>query len=215
MSHVEDHPEVSTATNVTAFEVPKSPTVLRAPDAKGSDVASAQGSGAVHSAHGARKSRTKKWLMVSGGVAVSALVFGAGFLYWDFSNHFESTDDAFVAARQFSVAPRVAGYVKDVAVTDNQHVVAGDVIARIDDRDFRVALEQSEAQVADATATIANVDAQLSVQESQIAAGTAKVEQAKAALTFAQQQAARYGDLAAHQVGTVQMAQNCSRRKPS
>src|SRR5208283_2141524 len=56
-------------------------------------------------------------------------------------SHFESTDDAFIAARQFSVAPKVAGYVTAVPVTDNQHVNPGDVIARIDERDYRVALE--------------------------------------------------------------------------
>src|SRR3954454_17941544 len=67
----------------------------------------------------------------------------AGYLYWDFAGHFQSTDDAFIAARQFSVAPKVSGYLTAVAVTDNQHVAAGEVMARIDDRDFHVALEQA------------------------------------------------------------------------
>ncbi|HWV52798.1 MAG TPA: HlyD family secretion protein [Pseudorhodoplanes sp.] len=145
--------------------------------------------------------------MFGGGALVAAVLLAAGYLYWDYANHFESTDDAFVAARQFLVAPRVAGYVTDVPVTDNQHVAAGDVIARIDDRDFRVALEQAGAQVTNATATIANVDAQIVVQQAQVSASEAQVEQAQAALTFAEQQAARYGDLAASQVGTLQMAQ--------
>jgi len=71
-----------------------------------------------------------------------------GYLYWDYSRHFQSTDDAFIAARQFSIAPKVSGYVTAVPVTDNQHVAAGDVIARIDDRDYRVALDQAKAQLA-------------------------------------------------------------------
>ena len=79
-----------------------------------------------------------------------ALVFGAvllipavagGYLYFDYAGHFESTDDAFIAARQFAIAPKVSGYVTAVPVTDNQHVAAGDVIARIDDRDYRIALD--------------------------------------------------------------------------
>ena len=71
-----------------------------------------------------------------------------GYLYWDHTRHFQSTDDAFIAARAFSMAPKVSGYITAVPVTDNQHVAAGDVIAHIDDRDYRVALEQAKAQLA-------------------------------------------------------------------
>src|SRR6202012_170764 len=126
------------------------------------------------------------------------------YLYVDQSRHFQSTDDAFVAARQSSLAPKVSGYLTDVPVTDNQHVAAGDVIARIDDRDYRIALEQTEAQVGAARASIENLDAQLEVQKAQINANQAQVDQAQAALVFAQQQAARYQHLEQTGYGTVQ-----------
>ena len=71
-----------------------------------------------------------------------------GYLYWDYAGHFQSTDDAFIAARAFSMAPKVSGYITAVPVTDNQHVGTDDVIARIDDRDYRVALDQAKAQLA-------------------------------------------------------------------
>ena len=71
-----------------------------------------------------------------------------GYLYWDNAQHFESTDDSFIAARQFAIQPKVSGYITAVPVTDNQHVATGDVIARIDDRDYRIALEQANAQLA-------------------------------------------------------------------
>jgi membrane fusion protein (multidrug efflux system) len=77
--------------------------------------------------------------------AVTAL---GSYLYWDHSRRFQSTDDAFIAARAFSMAPKASGYITAVPVTDNQHVAAGDVIARIDDRDYRVALDQAKAQLA-------------------------------------------------------------------
>jgi membrane fusion protein, multidrug efflux system len=140
-------------------------------------------------------------------LAMLILVAGLGYLYWDYIGHFESTDDAFIAARQFSIAPKVAGYITAVPVTDNQHVNAGDVIARIDDRDFRVALQQADAQVGVAAANIQNIDAQIDVQQSQIAAAQAQVEQAQAALVFAQQQAKRFEDLAKTGYGTVQNEQ--------
>lgn len=67
-------------------------------------------------------------------VAIGLILFvaiaAAGYLYWDNARHFETTDDAFIEARQFSVAPKVAGYLIAVPVTDNQHVVANGVIAR-------------------------------------------------------------------------------------
>jgi membrane fusion protein (multidrug efflux system) len=81
------------------------------------------------------------------------------------------------------------------------------VIARIDDRDYRVALAQAEAQVAAAQASIENIDAQLDVQQAQIAANQAQVDQAQAALVFAEQQAARYEHLEQTGYGTVQNAQ--------
>jgi membrane fusion protein, multidrug efflux system len=136
---------------------------------------------------------------------VSAL--GAGYVYLDYADRFQSTDDAFIAARQSSLAPKVSGYITAVPVTDNQHVAAGDVIARIDDRDYRIALEQAEAQVAAARASIENIDAQLDVQQAQISANQAQVDQAQAALVFAEQQAARYEHLEQTGYGTVQNAQ--------
>ena len=101
----------------------------------------------------------------------------------------------------------VSGYITAVPVTDNQHVAAGRVIARIDDRDYRVALDQAEAQVAAAQASIENIDAQLGVQEAQINANQAQVDQAQAVLVFAQQRAERYQHLEQTGYGTVQNAQ--------
>jgi membrane fusion protein (multidrug efflux system) len=144
------------------------------------------------------------------GSALLVLAAAGGYLYWNYASHFKSTDDAFIAARQIAIAPKVTGYVTQVPVTDNQHVAAGAVIARIDDRDYRIALEQASAQVAAAQATIQNIDAQIAVQQAQINASQAQVEQAQATLVFAQQQAARYEALARNGAGTVQNAQQYS-----
>jgi membrane fusion protein, multidrug efflux system len=131
----------------------------------------------------------------------------ATYLYWDYARHYQSTDDAFIAARQFAIAPKVSGYITAVPVTDNQHVAAGGVIARIDDRDYRIALDQAQAQVEAAQANIQNIDAQTRVQQAQINASQAQVDQAQAALVFAQEQAVRYQHLAQTGSGSVQNAQ--------
>jgi membrane fusion protein, multidrug efflux system len=144
------------------------------------------------------------------GLILLFVVLPAAYLYWDYTAHFESTDDAFIAARQFAIAPKVPGYLTAVPVTDNEHVNADDVIARIDDRDYRIALDRARAQVANSAASIQNIDAQISVQKAQISANQAQLDQAQAALVFAQQQDARYEHLAQTGWGTVQNAQQSS-----
>ncbi len=154
-----------------------------------------------------RRFPARRAITVVFGLIAFAAIAAGGYVYWDYAAHFQSTDDAFIASRQFAVAPKVSGYVTAVPVTDNQHVVAGDVLARIDDRDYRIALAQAQAQVDAANANIQNIGAQISVQQGQISASEAQLEQAQAALTFAQQQAARYQDLAERDAGTVLMEQ--------
>jgi membrane fusion protein (multidrug efflux system) len=147
------------------------------------------------------------WMLAT--VAACALVVAlvGGIAYWLNVRHYESTDDAFVAARSFSVSPKVGGYVVEVPVTDNQHVNAGDRLARIDDRDYRIAIDQAQAQVAVAAANLANIEAQTESQQAQIDQARAQVEQAEAQLQFAQQEAARALDLVQKGAGTVQREQ--------
>jgi membrane fusion protein (multidrug efflux system) len=128
-------------------------------------------------------------------------------LWWLHARHFENTDDAFVDARQFAVAPKVQGYVADVLVTDNQHVAQGATLLRIDDRDYQVAVEQAEAEVTAAKAGVANVDAQISAQIAQVDQAESDVKEAEAARNFSASDAARYQKLATLGTGSVQKAQ--------
>jgi membrane fusion protein, multidrug efflux system len=156
---------------------------------------------------GRRKRRAPR---ASLGALLLALAAGGGYLYWDNARHFETTDDAFIAARQFAIAPKVPGYLTAVPVTDNEHVATGQIIARIDDRDYRNALAQAQGQVTVAQASIQNIDARIAVQQAQVAQNVAQVQQARASLTFAQQQEVRYSTLARDGWGTVQQAQQWS-----
>ena len=147
------------------------------------------------------------WLLAIVGAVVLIAALIGGLLYWLEVRHYESTDDAFVAARSFSVASKVGGYVTDIPVTDNQHVNAGDLLAEIDERDYRIALDQANAQVASANANIANVEAQIESQREQIKQAEAQLEQAQAQLQFAQEESARAQDLVEKGAGTVQRQQ--------
>jgi membrane fusion protein, multidrug efflux system len=131
--------------------------------------------------------------------------FGYGYL--TIGRYLESTDDAYVKADSTIVAPKVSGYLAHVLVADNEPVKAGQLLARIDDRDFRTALDQAHADVAGSEAAVRNLDAQIALQQPIIEQGTADVTAAEANLQFAQQEQTRYDGLMKSGSGTVQRAQ--------
>src|ERR1700759_4537849 len=90
-------------------------------------------------------------LAVALGIA-GAADFGYGYLTT--GRYLESTDDAYVKADSTIVSPKVSGYLAEVLVGDNEPVKAGQLLARIDDRDFRTALEQAHADVAGSEAVV-------------------------------------------------------------
>jgi membrane fusion protein (multidrug efflux system) len=138
------------------------------------------------------------------GVA-GAADFGYGYL--TSGRYLESTDDAYVKADSTIVSPKVSGYLAEVLVSDNEPVKAGQLLARIDDRDFKTALDQAHADVDASEAAIRNLDAQIALQQPVIEQGTADVAAAEANLKFAQEEQTRYDDLMKSGSGTIQRAQ--------
>src|SRR6185437_835361 len=94
-----------------------------------------------------RRPRTK---LAVGLVAV--LLIAAAVVLYFYYRYRESTDDAQVQGHIESVAPRVPGTVTEVDVNDNQIVHAGQVLFRLDDRDYKTALNQAQANLAAARA---------------------------------------------------------------
>jgi membrane fusion protein (multidrug efflux system) len=128
--------------------------------------------------------------------------------YWWTTGRFEvSTDDAYVAADSVIISPKVSGYLSQVLVRDNQKVVAGEVLARIDDRDYRTALDQARAEVAGAQADINNLQQEIQQQILTVAQTRSQVTADQAAVVFSQQQLRRYAELARTGAGPVQQAQ--------
>jgi membrane fusion protein, multidrug efflux system len=136
---------------------------------------------------------------------VAAADFGYG--YFTTGRYLESTDDAYVKADSTIVSPKVSGYIAQVLVGDNQPVKAGQILARIDDRDFRAALDSAHADVDAAEAAVRNLDAQVALQQPIIEQETADVAAAEANLQFAQEEQARYDGLMKTGSGTIQRAQ--------
>jgi len=124
-------------------------------------------------------------------VAILAIAFCAalagGLRWWTHGRFLIGTDNAYVRADMVVIAPQVAGAVAELRVADNQPVEAGQLLARIDDRDYRAKLDLAEgalaaasAEVAAREADIANLDAQIGQQGSLIAGSRADLESSDA-----------------------------------
>jgi len=163
----------------------------------------------------AKTGALRRLLLAGAAVAVLAGASWYGFDYWTVGRFLVSTDDAYVKADNTTVAPKVSGYLHEVLVGDNERVRAGQVLARIDDRDFKVALDQTKADVAAAQAAISSKRAQLDVQQAVIDAAKATLDVDTANATFATQENKRYTDLAATGYGSVQNAQGAQSRNAS
>ena len=90
------------------------------------------------------RKRTLRLLLIVGGILI---VLAAALTFWLRGGRFVSTDDAYVRAAKLMVSTDVSGIVTDVDVREGQAVKAGDVLFRIDPRQFRIALDNAKAQL--------------------------------------------------------------------
>ncbi|WET74743.1 HlyD family secretion protein [Rhizobium croatiense] len=153
------------------------------------------------------RSIVKRAVIAAALLAGVALAGDFGYRYWTVGRFIESTDDAYVKADYTTVAPKVAGYVRQVLVNDNDVVKSGQVLARIDDRDFQAALSQARADLKAAEAAIANIDAQIDLQQSVIGQARATIDASQASLDFAVSDAARSARLITNGAGTQSRAE--------
>jgi membrane fusion protein (multidrug efflux system) len=156
------------------------------------------------------RSRLRPILMAGAGLVAIATVGWYGYDYWTVGRFHVSTDDAYVQADSVTIAPKVSGYLSEVLVQDNETVKAGQVLARIDDRDYKVALDEAKANVLAARAFIDSQQGAVETQNALIdtAKGSVAVDQANE--VFAEQENERYSHLATTGYGSVQNAQNAS-----
>jgi membrane fusion protein (multidrug efflux system) len=142
-------------------------------------------------------------------LALAAALGGAKLTYdwWTVGRHIESTDDAYVGGDVTVIAPKVSGFIAEVAVGDNQAVHAGDLLLRLDDRDYRAALAKAEAVVANRRATLDNLDATRHLQEAMVSQTEAEIVSAEAEISRAQDDQARYLKLSQGAAVSVQSFQ--------
>lgn len=133
-------------------------------------------------------------------IGVIVLVVGGVLWYLDHQNrgrYMQSTDNAYVAADSVVIAPKIAGYVERVFVTENQSVRQGQPLAELDPREYRAQTEQITSQIETATAAGETTRSQIAEQQAAIAQARAQLDAARAEAAFAAEQVSRYQPLAA------------------
>ena len=140
------------------------------------------------------------------GAALLAVLGGAwyGQHWWSVGRFIESTDDAYVGGDVTLIAPKLPGFISEVAVTDNQAVHAGDLLVKLDDRDYRAALAKADAAVAAQQATLANLEANRRLQEAVIAEANAELTGTAAEIARTKYDVDRYRSLAQDHTASVQ-----------
>lgn len=156
---------------------------------------------------------SKKTKFVSGGILIAAAVIAAIVINRpEASASSQSTDDAYIRADITSVAPQVAGLITHVLVEENETVKAGQLLARIDDRDYELAVRSAKATLASAQASADALKAQATVQQSVIHQASATLNADQANLKLARADFNRYSSLAADGSGTIQARQQAQAR---
>jgi membrane fusion protein, multidrug efflux system len=143
-------------------------------------------------------------------LALTMGAIGYGRYWWTTGRFIESTDDAYVGGNITPMSPHVAGFVAQILVADNQHVRADQLLIRLDERDFRAALNHAEAIATGRRAALAALEAKYALQQPMIRQAEANLNAKIAQATFADEDAVRYRNLALTSYGTKQSAERIS-----
>jgi membrane fusion protein (multidrug efflux system) len=138
-----------------------------------------------------KKRKAPVKLLLIGGVILLIILF-FGYRYWQHASTHEDTDDAYTTGNTHQISPRVTGTVEEVLVDDNWHVHAGQLLVKLDPRDYEVALnrnraqlKQANAQVNQAKAGVEQASAELQQRQAQVSQAAAQVLQSQAAFDIA------------------------------
>ncbi len=127
--------------------------------------------------------------------------------WWRRGRFIEATDDAYVGGDVTAISPHVAGFITDIAVADNAHVSAGQLLARIDRRDYQAEYDRAEAVVAAANAALRSLRAQRVVQLAAIRQSAAELAARSARAAFTAIDGVRYASLSVTRAGSLQDAE--------
>ncbi len=154
---------------------------------------------------------SKKNILVLAALGAAALAAASYGAYWWHTGRFmQTTDDAYVGGDISAISSKVSGYIQQLAVQDNMAVKKGDLLIRIDDRDYRAALAKAAGEVAAQQAALADIQATRQLQQATIAGSAASLLAATAATEKLANDNRRYNALAASSAISAQIRDNAS-----
>jgi membrane fusion protein (multidrug efflux system) len=154
----------------------------------------------------------KRRSMVFPIIIVLALIGGGwyGYNWWTNGRFLVSTDDAYIGGDIAVISPKVTGYVAKVNVVANQAIKAGDVLATLDDGDYKIALAQAQAQIDTEQLSLQRIDAQIAGGQASLAQAQAQKVALQATVRGAQINQSRASELQAKSVGTTASLDNAN-----
>jgi len=130
----------------------------------------------------APKSGKRKFVMMGVFALLALAAVGYGVYYTLVGRFYISTDDAYVRANNTTLGARVAGHIAAIIPSDNSIVRAGEVVYRIDDGDYRIAVDAARTKIATQQATIERIGRQVAAMESATEQAKAQLASSEAAL---------------------------------
>jgi membrane fusion protein, multidrug efflux system len=146
-------------------------------------------------------------LLLALGVALALGAGSYGYQWWTVGRFIETTDDAYAGGDVTPVSPHIAGFVAEIGVADNQFVRRGQLLMRIDPRDFQVALDRAAAVATERQAALAALRSKHALQQALVRQAEATLDGRLAQARFAGADAVRYRDLALTSYGSRQNAE--------
>jgi membrane fusion protein (multidrug efflux system) len=138
-----------------------------------------------------QKTGSKKRVLMLVGAVVVVVGVWQGYEWWTTGRFTESTDDAYVKADITTYSAEIAGKIVAIPVADNSLVNAGDVLIKVDDTSYVAAVDQAQAGIASAKASLLNLDEEIKLQHSAVEAAQADLEYSEANLAYARANSAR------------------------
>jgi membrane fusion protein (multidrug efflux system) len=157
-----------------------------------------------------RRLRLKRLAPAALGLLIAIGGVKYGYDWWRVGCFIETTDDAYAGGDVTPVSPHVAGFISEILVADNQRVAAGQLLIRLDPRDFRAALDHALALADKRQATLTSLEAKYVLQQQMVAQAEADLAAKTARANFASADAIRYRNLAKTGYGTQQSAERTS-----
>jgi membrane fusion protein (multidrug efflux system) len=160
----------------------------------------------AHAQHAAALSRFSIRKVAIAAAALLVLGFGVyyGRYWWTTGRYLVTTDDAYVGARNATLSPKVAGHVSEIAFDDNAQVKTGDMLLRVDDGDYVLAVQTAKDHIAVQEATVSRLGKQVVAQQAAVDQANAQLASAKAGATRTDLELKRQQDLATRQINSRQ-----------